>query len=413
VGIGEFVIVARVGGQVSGTDAHARKGGRCSRKEELLIQRQTASEWALRAALALGASAIVAVSMACSSSSSGGDDESGTPDSGTSGADGAAASPDSGTKPADAGHPDTGADTGAHPTDAGHDSDTGSGAGVPPDAGTTPPTGAATNLLITVTNSCPVEVWIHGAAQEGVLAPDNVHLVPGASQQYYGPNTWTAGRINANLEAPAANGGQQGQSDKVEMNFGVTNGSEWINTDITYVDWVALPSRIEAVGSGSDCTAVGCALPYDTILDGCPSALLSGHECTSAGSFCLDPNNASNAFCHALDSQVGACASEYSDCSGAAGATTADVYACAGTFFSGNPQYCASLNRGVLSQPGASTPASDFYASPPFNTYSAWVHQTCPGIYAFPYDDFGSSNQSSDHTCDGATHLNITWCPGG
>jgi hypothetical protein len=379
-----------------------------------LVPRKTASRLALRAAGALAACAIVSVPIACSSSS-GVDDGNAAPDSGSNAADGASSTLDGGAHPADAGHSDAAADTGAHPDDASAQHETGSGsdAALPPDAGTTGPTGAATNLLITVTNSCPVDVWIHGAAQEGVLAPDNTHLVPGASQQYYGPNTWTAGRINAFLEAPSADGNPQGQSDKVEMNFGVTNGGESINTDITYVDWVGLPSRIEAIGSGSDCTTVGCALPYDSILDGCPPPLLNGHECTSAGTFCLNPANSGNSLCHALDSQVTSCASQYSDCAGAAGSTTADVYACAGPFFGGNSQYCAALNRGVLSQPGAGTPASDFYVSPPFNTYSAWVHQTCPGIYAFPYDDFGSSNQSSDHTCDGATRLDITWCPGG
>ena len=35
------------------------------------------------------------------------------------------------------------------------------------------------------------------------------------------------------------------------------------------------------------------------------------------------------------------------------------------------------------------------------------------GIYAFPYDDYGASNQSSDHTCAGATQLDITFCPRG
>jgi hypothetical protein len=59
------------------------------------------------------------------------------------------------------------------------------------------------------------------------------------------------------------------------------------------------------------------------------------------------------------------------------------------------------------------TPPSAFYQSPPFNTYAQWVHAKCPGIDAFPYDDYGSTNQSSDHTCSGATQLNVTFCPRG
>ena len=263
-----------------------------------------------------------------------------------------------------------------------------------------------------MTNGCPVDVWIHGAGSEGVLQPDNAHLAPGASRDYAAPTTWSAARIYAYLQAPDPSGNPQGQNDKVEMNFGTANGVETINTDITYVDWVALPSRIQAIGSGSDCTTVGCAVPYSALLAGCPASLLSGHECMSAGMHCLNPVNAGDPMCHALDGNIASCAANPA-CAGAAGATTAQVYSCSGGFFGGNPQYCAALNRGVLGSPGPNTPASAFYQNPPYNPYAAWVHTRCPGIYAFPYDDYGSSNQSSDHTCAGATQLNITFCPSG
>jgi hypothetical protein len=364
----------------------------------------------------LTSGAAILAACANSDSSSSGDDT--NPGNGGAHADGggtklptpeAGGGDDTGT-PGDDSPPDTGTPVDA----AGNDSGPTSGGGtLPPDAGVTPPTGTATPLLVQVTNSCPVDLWIHGAGQEGVLQPDNAHLVPGATQQYYGPVTWTAARINAFLQAPDGNGNPQGQSDKIEMNFGSSNGSEWINTDITYVDWVALPSKVEAIGSGSDCTIVGCQLRYDEILNGCPPSLLSGHECVSAGSYCLDTTHDSDPFCHALDNQIPACASQYADCAGAKGASTAEVYSCSGAFFSQSPQYCAALNRGVLAQPAASTPPSAFYVGPPFNAYSAWVHKTCPAIYAFPYDDFGSSNQSSDHTCNSAKQLNITFCPKG
>ena len=349
---------------------------------------------------------------------------------GTSGGDGVSPDPDASTavvvdggitlEEAAAPRVDAGvdpvADTGTAPADAGFTVDSGvkgGGGSVPPDAGVTGPTGPATGLLVQVTNSCPVDVWIRGAGKEGLLAPDNVHLVPGASQQYNAPLTWSAARIYAYLQAPDSGGNPQGQNDKIEMNFGNSGGVESINTDVTYVDWLALPSRIQAIGSGGDCTTVGCQVPYAQVLNGCPKSLLTGHECLSAGAYCSNPSNSGDPFCHALDPQVSACATRYTDCAQAAGATTADVYSCAGTFFSQSPEYCAALNRGVLDQPGAGTPASSFYAAPPFNEYAAWVHRTCPGIYAFPYDDYGSSNQSSDHTCAGATQLNITFCPGG
>ncbi len=283
----------------------------------------------------------------------------------------------------------------------------GGGAPNPP----SPPSGSG--VAVHVVNGCPVDVWIHGVGTEATLQPDNAELAPGAARDYVAPFTWSAARIYAYLQAPDSNGNPQGQNDKVEMNFGSASGVEWINTDITYVDWVALPSRIEAIGSGSDCTTVGCEVPYASLLDGCPPSLVSGHECVSAGAHCLDPANAADPMCHALDAQIASCASTIPACAGAAGSSTAEVYSCSGAFFSQSPQYCAALNRGVLASPGPTTPASAFYQNPPFNSYSAWVHGRCPGIYAFPYDDYGSSNQSSDHTCTGATQLNITFCPQG
>ena len=268
--------------------------------------------------------------------------------------------------------------------------------------------GGGNGMRVHVANGCPVDVWIHGAGQQGVLQPDNVHLAPGAAQDYVAPATWTAARIYAYLQGP-----QQGQNDKVEMNFGTANGVETINTDITYVDWVALPVEIHAIGAGPDCTTVGCEVPYGSLLDGCPSSLRSGHECLSAGSYCLNPVNNGDPLCHALDGNIGSCAASTPGCGGAAGATTAQVYSCSGGFFSGSPQFCAALNRGVLGAPGPNTPPSAFYQNPPYNPYAAWVHNRCPGIYAFPYDDYGASNQSSDHTCAGATQLDITFCPRG
>lgn len=324
------------------------------------------------------------------------------PDGGLPPGQGDASSPTKGTPDAGASSRDGAADAVAHPHDAAAD-----GGGHPIDAGTGP------GVLVHVTNGCPVDVWIHATGKEATLQPDNAHLAQGASQDYLAPLTWTSGRVYAYLEPPDAIGNPRGQNDKVEVSFYVVNGSEYLNTDITYVDWVALPSQIQTLGTGSDCTTVGCEVPYASILDGCPASLLSGHECLSAGYYCLTTPNPADPYCHALDSRIAACASQYTDCAGAAGSTTAQAYSCSGSFFGTNNEYCAALNRGVLSAPGATTPPSAFYQSPPFNTYSQWVHTKCPGIYAFPYDDYGSSNQSSDHTCTGAKQMNVTFCPKG
>jgi hypothetical protein len=331
------------------------------------------------------------------------------------GAEGGSSALDAGSK--DASHPGDGSAGGSH--DAGHDTGTApdaahadassSSSGGPPDAGSS----GGSALVVNVTNGCPFDLWIHATAMEGTLQPDNARLTQGTSQSYDAPLTWTSGRVYGYLQAPDANGSPQGQNDKVEANFYVQGGSEYVNSDITYVDWVALPSQIETLGTGSDCTTVGCQVPYASLLDGCPAALASSNACTSAGYYCLTTTDTNDPYCHALDSQITACASEYADCAGAAGSTTTEVYSCSGSFFGGNAEYCAALNRNVLSAPGAATPASDFYQTPPFNTYAQWVHEKCPGIYAFPYDDFGSSNQSSDHTCTGATQMNVTFCPKG
>jgi hypothetical protein len=96
---------------------------------------------------------------------------------------------------------------------------------------------------------------------------------------------------------------------------------------------------------------------------------------------------------------------------GAAAATTPQAYACSG-FFGSSPKWCAALNRGMLDAPDDGD-ITKYYRAEPFNTYSKWVHATCPGIYAFPYDDYGKTNESGFHSCAGATRLDITFCPNG
>lgn len=329
-------------------------------------------------------------------------------DAGSSSGGDAASSKDSGG-PHDAGKSPDGSHEGGA-LDASHDGASSSSGGH--DAGGSSSGGPGVEVV--VTNGCPFDLWIHATGKEGTLQPDNAHLVQGATQSYQGPVTWTAARVAAYLDAPDSSGNPQGPSDKIEANFYVTNGSQYVNSDITYVDWVALPSEIQTTGTGSDCTTVGCEVPVASILAGCPASLLAGRECLSAGYYCLtSAKAASDPYCHALDAQIAACASQYTDCAAAAGSTTTQVYSCSGAFFGNSPQYCAALNRNVLSAPGAGTPPSAFYQTAPYNTYAKWVHQTCPGIYAFPYDDFGSSNQSSDHTCTGATRMSVTFCPKG
>ena len=54
-----------------------------------------------------------------------------------------------------------------------------------------------------------------------------------------------------------------------------------------------------------------------------------------------------------------------------------------------------------------------YYQNAPYNPYSKWVHAVCPGIYSFPYDDYGKTNESGFHACSGGTQLDVNFCPGG
>jgi hypothetical protein len=272
----------------------------------------------------------------------------------------------------------------------------------------------APGILFHVANGCPFDLWIHGEGQGAVLMPDGVRLHTGESQDYVAPESWPSARVTAYLDVPPKD-----LADKVEMtlekkvDLGVLK--KVINYNITYVDWLALPMEMVALGTGSDCKQVGCYVPEAQVLAGCPSGLLSGKRCLSAGNFCSDQANQAAAFCHSLDAKITQCAGDaqkYPLCAGAAGTTTPQVYSCAGGFFSGSPKWCAAINRGMLDDPDNGD-ISLYYKNEPYNVYSKWVHGVCPGIYAFAYDDYGKTNESGFHSCTGGTQLNITFCPSG
>ena len=89
------------------------------------------------------------------------------------------------------------------------------------------------------------------------------------------------------------------------------------------------------------------------------------------------------------------------------------MYACSGAFFSQSAKWCAALNRNMLDVPD-STDTRAFYRGWPFNTYSKWVHDVCPGLYAFPYDDYPSNaGESGFHSCVQGKRVQITFCPKG
>ncbi len=260
---------------------------------------------------------------------------------------------------------------------------------------------------IGVRNGCAFPIWIHGAGNGGTLQPDDQQLEPMDIVWYDAPEQWSAARVTAYGDGP-----RQGELEKVEMTFGVTGDGEILNYNVTYVDWLGLPVEVDSTGGGGDCKKVGCYVPQSQVTQGCPDNLLEGKRCLAARSYCLNGNHAEDPYCSALDDEIAQCVANEPDCAGAADANTADVYACTG-FFGGSPKWCAALNRHMVGDPD-STQLDLYYQTEPYNTYAKWVHQVCPGIYAFPYDDYPSNaGESGFHACTQATELRITFCPSG
>jgi hypothetical protein len=293
------------------------------------------------------------------------------------------------------------------------------------------PQDCANPPCINVVNACPFPLWIHAKDNAGVvLPPDDAPLTPGAVHQFDLPASWPAARINAYYVDPNGPSPDPDAYEKVELTF--TNGT--MNYNITYVDYVALPSRMEAIGPMCAKTptfdpAVGCNVPSSQLLANCPASLLSGKRCLSAGIYCSDPTHQADPLCHGLDASLAACeAQDPSTCGVAAQLMngTPNVYSCSGYFDSQPPncspastschaegnKWCAALNRGTLASPD-STDTSTFYQTMPYNPYAKWVHETCPGIYAFAYDDYPAGAGESGFRACTADRLDITFCPGG
>jgi hypothetical protein len=262
----------------------------------------------------------------------------------------------------------------------------------------------ANGAWVRVRNRCAFPLWIHAAGSSGVLQPDDAMLASGESRDYEAPATWSSARVTAYKDGP-----RTGEVEKAEMTFADSDALVSLNYNITYVDWVGLPLRI--AGAGGECGDphdVGCLVAYDDLMAGCPAQLLTGNTCQSPRSYCLDGSHQGEAYCHALDSEIARCVGEVSGCGAYAGATTPEAYACSGEL-SEEPRLCAALNRGMLDAPDDGD-TGHYYLNEPYNTYAKWVHDVCPGIYAFSYDDWLS--QGGFRSCRGS-ELRITFCPAG
>lgn len=258
--------------------------------------------------------------------------------------------------------------------------------------------------LIHVENRCSFPLWIHGIGGGGVLMPDDQKLDPNMSHDYT-RGDWPFAYVDAFLDGPGQN-----RIGRAEVTF--FPGS-YVSYRLNYIDGIALPMELQAIGPGTDCKPIACYATQAQIMAECPEGLLSGKRCLSAGEYCKDAANAAKPFCHALDGAIAQCAASTAGCADAVGATTAQAYDCSGPF--GNkPEVCAALNRGTLSNLTAGDEAS-FFKTAPYNGYAAWLHGICPGLSTFPYDDAHVA-QDSFHTCidaESGTQLNITFCPAG
>lgn len=254
------------------------------------------------------------------------------------------------------------------------------------------PSGGAA-VWVRARNFCPFPLWVRAQDAQGTLSPADEKLDTDEIVDFAAPAEWTAARVTAFRDGPG-----QGEVEKAEMTIG--NGV--LNYNVTYVDWVGLPLEVVGVGSGCNDQAhvTGCYAKVGELTTGCPEEFLrDGDRCQSPRSYCLNSAHQGEAFCHALDSAI-------SSCSACPKGSTPEVYACSGPYAE-EPRLCAALNRGVTANPDHATP-SDYYQVAPYNTYSKWVHEVCPDIYAFSYDDWQS--QGGFRACSG-NELRITFCP--
>ena len=264
-----------------------------------------------------------------------------------------------------------GGDNGGGGDNTGGDGDVGGGGGggnPPPDFPAGP---GAAGVSLRVRNLCNVPLFIGGAGQGFALSPDRKEVKPGEIANYDVPNTCVAARVNAFRNATDGE-----PRDKVELTLSIDGqGANHAAYNVTYVDWLGLPVEMTAVAEScaQGTPLVGCYAPVSEVLSGCPQGfLLSNDRCLSPRTYCLSGHQ-DEAYCRQLDQTIASCA----DCP--KGSTT-EVFACSGPY-ANEPRMCAALNRGTVDQPDNPDP-SIRYKKPPFNDYSKWVHEVCPGIYA-------------------------------
>ena len=278
--------------------------------------------------------------------------------------------------------------------------DAGAGPIAGPPAGPVMPIPHNGYILVHVENKCSFPLYIHTEGGGGGLNPADFMLAAGAVQDARPPD-WPTGWVMAYADAA-----HQILLEKAEMTL--VRGTIWYH--LGYVDGIALPIEIAALGGGADCgKRIGCYVAQKQIMSSCPDNLLVGQRCVAPATYCTDPSNQAKPYCHSLDAKIAECAQK-PQCAAASGATTAQAYDC-DRFFGTSYKWCAAINRGMLDNPDGVDP-SLFYKKAPYNTYAAWLHSLC-SVYAFPYDDYGDTADDNMHACRNGTQINVSFCPAG
>lgn len=258
----------------------------------------------------------------------------------------------------------------------------------------------AQGVSVRVRNLCAFPLWIGGSGKQANLAPDRARLATGEIGNYDLPKIWEAARVNA----------YQNETDpepleKAELTFyQIAGGEHHVSYNVTYVDWLGLPLEITSLGGACNAAShtTGCFARESEVLSGCPEAALRlGDRCLSPRTYCLNGHQ-HEALCTTLDRAI-------ADCPTCPKGSTTNVFACDGPYAQ-EPRMCAALNRGMTAAPDDANEGA-YYQAPPYNTYAKWVHQVCPGIYAFSYDDWLS--HGGYRSCSGGTEVRITFCPRG